>query len=190
MGSVGSVGRPPTQVVGPEPQMAWNARFMRLGANGGDVLDLSIVGYQFPDDDNPHKRYSWHMIQGRADTGSETWAFRWQALTCDEGPHLAAWLREVARVSALGEATPAEGPGRAFFTEPNLAFEVASYLRDAIVIKVELDLEFRAPSNKPNHFAGHPSILHISTSAAQLAAAASDWESDLRQYPDGLAVDN
>lgn len=170
--------------------MACKALFMRLGANGGDVLDLSIVGYQYPDADDPQKRYSWHMIQGRADTGSEAWDFHWQALTCDEGPYLAAWLREVARVSALGGATPAQGPGRTLFTEPNLAFEVASYLRDAIVVKVELDLEFRAPSNKPNHFVGHPSILHISTSAVQLVAAAADWESDLLQYPDGLATGN
>ena len=65
---------------------------MRLGAEGGDVLDLSIVGYQFPDADDPQLRYSWHMIQGRADTPSEAWDFRWQALTCDESPHLGAWL--------------------------------------------------------------------------------------------------
>lgn len=163
---------------------------MRLGANGGGVLDLSIVGYQFPDADDPQKRHSWHMVQGRADTGPEAWDFRWQALTCDEGPKLAAWLREVATVSALGGTTPAEGPGRMLFTEPNLAFEVASYVRDAIVIKVELDLEFRAPSNKPNHYAGHPNILHIDTSAVQLVTAAADWESDLLQYPDGLATGN
>jgi len=160
------------------------------GAEGGDVLDLSIVGYQFPDADDPQKRYSWHMIQGRADTSSEAWDFRWQALTCDEPPYLATWLREVAGASALGRATPAEGPGRTCFTEPNLAFEVESYLRGAVVIRAELDLEFRAPSNKLNHSLGHPSVLHISTSTAQLFAAAADWESDFLRYPDGLATAN
>ncbi len=50
---------------------------MRLGTNGDDVLDLSIVGYQFPDADDPQKRYSWHTIQGRAGTASEAWDFRW-----------------------------------------------------------------------------------------------------------------
>jgi len=128
---------------------------MWLGAEGGDVLDLSIVGYQFPDADDPQLRYSWHMIQGRAGTASEAWDLRWQALTCDESPRLAAWLREVAEASVLGRATPAEGPGPTCFTEPNLAFEVESYCRGAVVIRAELDLEFRAPSNKPNYYVGH-----------------------------------
>lgn len=163
---------------------------MRLGAEGGDVLNLSIVGYQFPDADDPQKRYSWHMIQGRAGTASEAWNFRWQALTCDESPRLAAWLREVADASARGRAMPAKGPGRTCFTEPNLAFEVESNLHGSVVIRAELDLEFRAPSNKPNHYVGHPNVLHISTSIAQLAAAATDWESDLLLYPDGLARGN
>ena len=100
--------------------MTWKALFMRLGAIGGDVPDLSIVGYQFPDADDPQKRYSWHLIQGRADTGSEAWDFRWQALTCDEGPRLAAWLRKVARVSALGGATAAQGPGGLSSPNPTL----------------------------------------------------------------------
>ncbi len=125
---------------------------MRLGAEGGHVLDLSVVGYQFPDADDARLRYSWHMIQGRAGTGSETWDFRWQALTCDESRYLAAWLREVADASAFGRATPVKGPGPTCFTEPDLAFEVESYLHGAVFIRAELDLEFRAPSNKPNHF--------------------------------------
>jgi len=126
---------------------------MRLGVNGDDVLDLSIVGYQFPDADDPQLRYSWHMIGGRAVTASEEWDFRWQALSCDESPHLAAWLREVAEASALGRATPREGPGRTCFTEPNLAFEVEFYNHGAVVIRTELDLEFRSPANQANRVA-------------------------------------
>ncbi|MGI8591401.1 MAG: WapI family immunity protein [Nakamurella sp.] len=112
---------------------------MRLGAEGGDVLDLSVVGYQFPDEDDPRKRYSWHMVQGRVGTPTETWDFRWQALTCDESPRLAGWLRKVAAASVHGRALPEQGPARIDFTEPNLVFEVESHLLRAVVIRAELD---------------------------------------------------
>lgn len=161
---------------------------MWLGTESRDFLELSIAGYQFPDSDDPQLKYSWHMIQGRASTASEAWDFRWHALTCDEPVRLAAWLREAAEASALGRVMPAEGPGPISFTEPNLAFEVESYCRDVVVIRVELDLEFRSPSNKPNYYVGHPNVLHIRTSIDKLAAAAADWESDLRRYPDGLST--
>ena len=85
---------------------------MRLGSDDGDVLDLSIVGYRFPDAEDPQKRYSWHMIQGRPHTTAQTWDFRWQALRCDESSRLVAWLRAVADATARGCTTPTSGPGR------------------------------------------------------------------------------
>ena len=161
---------------------------MRLGVNGDDVLDLSIVGYQFPDTDDLRKRYSWHMIQGRAGTAFEAWDFRWQALTCDESPRL-------ARVAARGRRRIGTRPSRArggpapdllHRTQPCLRCRVLQY--DAVVITAELDLEFRAPANQGDHHVGHPNVLHIITSPEQLVAAATDWESDLMRYPDGLAT--
>jgi hypothetical protein len=57
---------------------------LRLGSPDGDVLELSIERYQYPDAENPAKRLSWHMLRGRATTSTESWDFRWQALTCNE----------------------------------------------------------------------------------------------------------
>lgn len=54
---------------------------MRLGPAPGETLDLSVVGYQFPEAEDPRQRYSWHMIWGRASTRLKSWEFRWQALT-------------------------------------------------------------------------------------------------------------
>ena len=160
---------------------------MRLGSDSGDVLELSIVGYQFPEAEDPRKRYSWHMVEGRARTAAETWDFRWQALTCDESGRLVSWLREVADGAAQGCSTPAAGPGRTWFTEPNLAFVVETYKEDMVVLRVELDLEFRAPSDQADHRAGDPTVLKISTSPEQLLTAAAELESDVSLYPDGLA---
>lgn len=160
---------------------------MRLGSDGGDVLELSIVGYQFPDAADPRKRYSWHMVQGRARTTAKTWDFRWQALTCDESSRLVSWLRAVASAVARGCTTPALGPGRAWFTEPNLALEVDAIRDGLAVLRVELDLEFRAPSNQDDPRAGVPTLLEISLSPQQLITAAAELESDISLYPDGLA---
>jgi hypothetical protein len=54
------------------------------------------------------------------------------------------------------------------------------------VITAELDLEFRAPSNRPDHRAGNPTLLHISLSSEQLDAAAANWDADIARYPDRL----
>lgn len=156
---------------------------MKLGSDGGDALELLIVGYQFAEAEDPRKRYSWHMVQGWARTASATWDFRWQALTCDESGRLVSWLRAVADAAAHGPATPATGPDRMWFTEPNLAFEVEDYQRGGVVLRVELDQEFRAPSDR----GGQRSVLRISVSPEQLATAAVELESNLRHYPDGLA---
>lgn len=160
---------------------------MRLGSDVGDVLELSIDGYQFPEAEDLSRRYSWHMVRGRARAAAETWDFRWPALTCTESPRLAAWLRAVADASAGCRTTPTPVPARTRFIEPNLAFDIESCQDDLAVIRVELDLEFRAPANRADHYAGHPNLLQISLSPQQLIDAAAAWEDDLVRYPDGLA---
>ncbi|HEY7596438.1 MAG TPA: hypothetical protein VH969_25050 [Actinophytocola sp.] len=160
---------------------------MRLGSDGEDLLELSIVGYQFPEAENPQQRYSWHMVQGRAQTADESWGFCWQALTCDESTRLVRWLGEIADATARGGTPPATGPCRASFTEPNLAFELASYQDGYALIRAELDLEFRSPANRPDHRAGRPNVLTLRASAEQISAAVADWEADVSRYPDRLA---
>ena len=65
---------------------------MKLGSSPADTLEPAVRGYQFPQAEDPRLRYSWHIICGRARTGTTTWEFSWQALACDESTHLLDWL--------------------------------------------------------------------------------------------------
>lgn len=162
---------------------------MKLGSADGDVLELSIDGYQFPDAQNLEHRFSWHMVSGRATSSTESWAFRWQALTCDESVRLGLWLREVADRLQLYDRRAEQGPLAIWFTEPNLRFEADSdYPTGFTVITAQLDLEFRAPNNRTRRSPGEPNTLQLNVSLGQISAAATEWAANVRQYPDGLAT--
>src|SRR5687768_10492609 len=88
------------------------------------ALTLNIVGYQFPDADDPRKRFSWHMIDGAAVCPQGEWTFRWQALTCDESARLSVWLRQVADWLDKDQSRTFTVPAPPRFTEPNLALSV------------------------------------------------------------------
>jgi hypothetical protein len=159
---------------------------MRLVGAGGDELELSIVGYQFPEADDPRQRFSWHVVEGRAVAGHERWSFRWPALTCDESPRLAAWLRTVAAGADADARAPR--PGALTFTEPNLSFEVLDQGHGLVMLRVGLDLEFRAPGAPATGGAGRPTVLHIEVGPDELRGAARELEADIARHPDGLAA--
>jgi hypothetical protein len=156
---------------------------VRLVSAGGDALELAVVGYQFPDAEDPRRRYSWHVLDGRADTVSEYWEFRWQALTCDESPRLGGWVRRIAEAAAGSRPDPTD-ERRIEFTEPNLAMEVLDLGPGSVRLRVELDLEFRAPSNKTDVRAGRPNVLLLDLSDEQVGTAAEAWLVDVARYPD------
>lgn len=161
---------------------------MRLGSGDGDILELIIEGYQFPDAQSPQKRFSWHMISGRATSSSESWTFRWQALACDESVQLGSWLLKVADRSAPNGREFESRAHAICFTEPNLQFEaVTSVPSGSAVITVRLDLEFRAPNNRIRKMSGGPNVLKLHVTQEQMSAAACEWAANLAQYPDGLS---
>lgn len=161
---------------------------MRLVSSDGDELNLSIVGYQFPDAEDPRQRFSWNMVEGDAVHGHQRWHFRWPALTCAEPPVLVRWLRAVA---AWAEVGPGGGGGPApaalEFTEPNLSFEVLDRsVATGVALRVGLDLELRPPGATGAR-AGHPTFLTLRLRPGDLRRAAQELEVDIAQYPDGLA---
>jgi hypothetical protein len=157
-------------------------RLTGAGGGGGDEIELAIVGYQFPEADDPRQRFSWHVVEGRAVAGRERWSFRWPALTCDESPRLAAWLR------AAG-ADAGSGPGPLTFTEPNLSFAVVDRGDGGrVTLQVGLDLELRPPSARNAKRAGRPTLLHLDLHPDDLRRAARDLDADIARYPDGLAA--
>lgn len=164
---------------------------MKLGSGDGDILELLIEGYQFPEAQNPQMRFSWHMISGRATTASGSWPFRWQALTCDESVHLGTWLQEVADRSNPNGPRFESRPHAISFTEPNLRFEAAtSSPSGSTIITAQLDLEFRAPNNRNRRSPGEPNTLQLHVTQEQISAAATEWAANLAQYPDELATDH
>jgi hypothetical protein len=147
---------------------------MLLTGEIGDSLSLWVSGYQFPDAEDPRKRYSWHMVSGEARCAEGSWDFEWQALTCDESPRVSAWLRAAASNA---------GPAPLTFVERNLGFRLAG---DAVVgqaVEVVLDLEFLPPWNRHRN-AGDPTTLRIDVDPEGLRAAADAWDEERAPFPD------
>ena len=162
-------------------------QIVKLASDDGvDALEIVISGYQFPDAEDPRKRYSWHMITGRAANTGESWTFRYPALTCDESPRVSTWLRHVARWHQ--DSGTEVRPAKLTFTEPNLTLDIVGRPARSVAFDVELDLEFRSPRNSTQREAGAtPNLLHLTMTSEALLTAAVDWEQDLARYPDLLA---
>lgn len=153
---------------------------MRL-AGSADALTLRITGYQFPDAEDPQKRYSWRMIEGEAACPRGSWRFRFPALTCDESSRISAWLREAAGYA--GRSAVSGQPGILEFTEPDLRFSVARRRPGDAVLQIALDLEFQPPWHRQPE-AGNPFCLGMRLTAEQLRAAAAEWDEEVARYPD------
>jgi hypothetical protein len=158
---------------------------MRLGIKGGNRVTVAVVGYQWPDASDPCVRCAWHMVAGEASDESGTWAFRWQALACEETARVSKWLRQVADwlddpQSVIGGLKPTLS-----FTEPNLAFRVVpGRNRDQITIDVYFDLEFKPrPFGPVYRRAGRPYTVPVVVDSAALRLAAYEWDYETAAYP-------
>ena len=149
----------------------------------GDSLTLTVTGYQFPDAGDPHQRFSWHVIEGAVSRAGVTWEFRYPALTCDETPRVAQWLRLVA--DWLDGGDPVQPPSNAEFMEPNLSFSVLGpAVPGTATIEIGLGQEFQAPEG---YRPGRRTPLQLDLDAAQLRRAAAEWDDEREPYPDLLA---
>jgi hypothetical protein len=155
---------------------------VRLDGAAGEAITLSVVGYQFPDAENPEKRYSWHMVEGEVDSADGRWHLSFPALTCDETPMVAEWLVQVADWAENGCAGPA--PECYEFTEPNLRFQVAADTPGNVTLGVALNLEFRPPWMQPARVFGTPYVLRLRLNPRALRVAAAEWQQEAARYPD------
>jgi hypothetical protein len=115
---------------------------MRLSAPGGDMVSLHASGYQFPQADDPHQRYSWHLIAGEAARPQGQWRFQYPALTCDESPARVGVAAGGGRLGRRPHARCVAPPKPLTFLEPNLRFRVAGGSPAGPVVAVDLDAEF------------------------------------------------
>lgn len=158
---------------------------MILSGSDGSTFEMSIDGYQFPDAQDPQWRFSWYMISGRAATAEEQWAFRWQALTCDEAPTISTWLRLAAQ---WGDAFVDLPPRPLSFTEPNLRFTTVARRAPLVAIDVALAHEFLPPNRPPERrFSRDPALVRLEVTGESLRQAADELDADIERYPDGLA---
>jgi hypothetical protein len=140
---------------------------MRLLADDGTSLELSVVGYESPrlagDLDS-----NWLIIAGCAALDGREWKFRDPCLLTNEVSALADWFE--ARSKAPSD------DGEIWFIEPNLYFKWSQG-----VLQVNLDFESRpswAPEDNTEEF-----YLRFSPSPDELASAASSLRADLVKYP-------
>nr|WP_204013828.1 hypothetical protein [Virgisporangium aurantiacum] len=159
---------------------------MQLMGVAGHGVDVRVVGYQFPDADDPAKRFSWHMVEVSATCAEGSWTVSYPALTCDESPRLSRWLRNVADTvgsTPTGTNNTAVLPAVLSFVEPNLSLTVVRSAPATALIDIGLDLEF-APPWRSRHAAGDPCQIRCEVSRERLLQAAAEWDAEIALYPD------
>ncbi|WP_214468538.1 WapI family immunity protein [Microbacterium flavescens] len=148
---------------------------MLLASSNGDFVELKVAGYQFAQtpggsaggwDDN------WLIISGRVKRGEDSWVFRDPCLTTWEAHELLGWLQSDAAFTKRIE-----------FTEPNLAFEVATDDSPQVTILVTLRGEAAPPTASDEIRWGAGCTLALDIARDSLAPTASAWESELSDYP-------
>ncbi|MCP4968392.1 MAG: hypothetical protein GY926_24560 [bacterium] len=155
---------------------------LKLGTTDGDSLRLAIDGYQFPDAEDPEKRFSWYMVEGCATRDGRAWDFRSQALTCDVAPLICGWLFELANRGERNVGT--ESPRPPWLIEPNLQFPSVSWENGRALLTIDLDLEFLPPDvRQSRRGAGTPEVLRVRATADDLRRAAVDFAATIARFP-------
>ncbi|MCD0157728.1 hypothetical protein IHN32_08025 [Deinococcus sp. 14RED07] len=154
-------------------------------SNGDFHLDLSVVGYEFPEETNCAEDSDWLLIQLRIECPAGPWTHIDPSLTVREVLWLAEWLREAARYGAVfSEWQRRFAPLTTIitFTEPNLAFELSSVPDTALPFqfRVYMSAESMPPFDlsTPHFEMGEPTEKWVDFMAAP---------SDLHQMADELS---
>ncbi|WP_088318143.1 hypothetical protein [Kineosporia sp. R_H_3] len=164
---------------------------MELVSDDGARFSLTVLGYEFPDvealaatdpDAEPDEDdLNWLLVRGDVTTADGTrWSFEDGCLTAWEAADLGAWLRAVA------DGVPADvtdawlEDGRISFTEPALAFDLATVPTPGrVAVRVTLSAE----ALPPDAASRAPVTLTLVTAADALGVAAGRWTRELARYP-------
>jgi hypothetical protein len=141
-------------------------------------ITLRPIAYQFgPDgsyDDN-----NWLVVEGAVVQRRNTWTFAEPCLRTTEAIRLADWLTRVAQ----HDEPPATGGAPSLtFTEPNIAFTLASYAGDSAVVRVHLSLESAPPWEQDADLLSF--FLEMTVTSDQLRAAAGQWTAESAAFPE------
>ena len=163
---------------------------MRLTSGEGTVVDLRPLRFQFGPSPEPRDwDANWLYITGHVDLpDGRSWSFTDPCLTTWEARELGSWLQGVH----AGVVQPTTYGRRTHehvlvFTEPNLAFSLASRDDGSATIRVHFSLESLPPWLRQNGKAERPDIfdffVEVQPARSALAQAAASWNQELSAFP-------
>lgn len=155
---------------------------MKLIGEGGESVELTIVGYEYPSMTASGKNdwdANWLVIQGEVSDGQRRWRFRDPALTTWEASRVASWLRSVASQDVRPSPLNEDEMGGLTFTEPNLGFSLHDRRGDAAVLRVHFSLESAPPWIEGEaRYDLYDYFVELLITFDQIESAVRAWESE------------
>ncbi|HWC09593.1 MAG TPA: hypothetical protein VG455_00070 [Acidimicrobiales bacterium] len=145
---------------------------MRLRGREGNELELSVVGYQVPDETVDPWESNSLLVALRVVSPKGRWEVVDPCLTTWETARLGAWLAAVAAAPTVGTRSLAE---------PNLSVAV-SPAGGRLSLRICFELENRPPW-APTVSGGRDLCVDLDVSRADLLAAAASLRADARRFP-------
>ena len=163
---------------------------MRLTSDEGTVVDLRPLRFQFGRSPQPRDwDANWLYVDGQVElSDGRSWSFSDPCLTTWEARELESWLQGVLAGSVEPTAYGGEMDEKLLdFTEPNLAFSLASRDVGSETIRVHFSLESLPPWLRRNGNAERPDIfdffVEVRSARSALAEAAASWGQELQAFP-------
>ena len=167
---------------------------MRLTDIAGQVIELEVAGYQFPDDASTRAARerarragitgtvvgrdkhddNWLMIRGRVETPKGAWDFLDPSLETWEARELARWFQAASSGLPCGPIN---------FTEPNIAFKSATPEPDPgrMRLVANFALESRPPWTERDDF---DELIEFVFTKEELRAGANSFAENLDRFPE------
>jgi hypothetical protein len=153
---------------------------MRLVGVNGDAVELTIVGYQFPEIRDDPWDSNWVVIETTATVDGQSWTSRDPCLVTFEVEQLADW------VEALGNERLVES--ELDFMEPNLAFELEGVAGDLVRIRIWFECEARPAWKGKAPVRARDFAACIAVPSKALLDATEDLKLQLAKYPTRVAL--
>ena len=149
---------------------------MLLRGREGNELELSLVGYQFPDEERDPWDSNWLLVSVRVLAPQGSWEVVDPCLTTWEAKRLVAWL-------AYAAAHDPSGP-LLTFAEPNVTVVARGQTGAALLVDVRacFALELRPPWARMTAGANELCV-DLEVDRADLAAAAASLLADVTKFP-------
>lgn len=156
---------------------------MRLHSADGATVELSIKRYQFGPSSEPRDwDANWLVVAGSVILPSgQAWSFEDPCLTTWEANELLDWLRQVQEGHVQPSVWDSDDERLLVFTEPNLAFSLASRSGDAVTVRVHLSLESGPPEESESDLFNY--FVLIEMAPPELATAIESWSKAVRAFP-------